>query len=145
LPDGSFSYQKSLGIENIGIFDDHLEYFTAIWCILRPFGIFYGHLVYFTAIWYILRPFGIFYGHLVYFTAIWYILRPFGIFYGHLAYFTAIWYILWPFGIILWPFGTFFPFPFRYVWTKKKSGNPAPALSPIFHSRPQPCWPIHMS
>jgi hypothetical protein len=42
LPDGLFSYQKSqfgyilvgLGMENIGIFYDPLEYFTAIWYIL---------------------------------------------------------------------------------------------------------------
>jgi hypothetical protein len=39
LPDGIFSYQISqleyilegLGMENVGIFKGHLEYFTAIW------------------------------------------------------------------------------------------------------------------
>jgi hypothetical protein len=52
LPDDLFSNQKKfgqileyLGMEDVGIFYDHLEYFTAIWYILRPFGIFYGHLV----------------------------------------------------------------------------------------------------
>jgi hypothetical protein len=39
-------------MENLGIFYDHLVYFTAIGNILWPFGIFYGHLVYFMAIWY---------------------------------------------------------------------------------------------
>jgi hypothetical protein len=34
------------GIENVGIFYDHLEYF---W----PFGIIFGRLVYFLVIWYI--------------------------------------------------------------------------------------------
>jgi hypothetical protein len=66
-----------------------LEYFMAIWNILRTFGIFYGHLVddifeipksaflngkwkigiendaYNTANWYSLHPFGRVYGHLV--------------------------------------------------------------------------------
>jgi hypothetical protein len=45
-------------MENFGLFCGQLEYFTAIWYILRPFGIFYGQLEYFTAIWYILWPFG---------------------------------------------------------------------------------------
>jgi hypothetical protein len=47
LPDGIFSNQKSnfgyifvgLGMEKVGIFYDHFEYFTAIWYILWPFGI----------------------------------------------------------------------------------------------------------
>jgi hypothetical protein len=30
------------------IFYGHLEYFSAIWNIFRPFGIFFVHLVYFT-------------------------------------------------------------------------------------------------
>jgi hypothetical protein len=55
LPDGLFSNQKSrfgknfegLGMENVGMFYDHLEYFTAIWYNLGPFGIFCSHLVYF--------------------------------------------------------------------------------------------------
>jgi hypothetical protein len=32
---------------NVGTFDDHLEYFMAIWYNLWPFGIVFGHLVYF--------------------------------------------------------------------------------------------------
>jgi hypothetical protein len=36
-------------MENLGIFYDHLFYFTAIGNILWPFGIFCGNLVYF---WY---------------------------------------------------------------------------------------------
>jgi hypothetical protein len=47
LPDGLFSNLKSqilegLAMENLGIFYDHLIYFTAIGNILRPFGIFCG-------------------------------------------------------------------------------------------------------
>jgi hypothetical protein len=34
-------------MENLGIFYNHLVYFTAIINILCPFGIFCGHLVYF--------------------------------------------------------------------------------------------------
>jgi hypothetical protein len=34
-------------MENIGIFYDHLVYFTAIENILWPFHIYCGHLVYF--------------------------------------------------------------------------------------------------
>jgi hypothetical protein len=67
--------------------------------ILWPLGLFYDHLVYFTAIWSILLPFCLFYCHFVYFTAILSILRPFGLFYGHLVFFVAIWSTLWPFGI----------------------------------------------
>jgi hypothetical protein len=56
LPDGLFSYQKSqfgcilegLGMENVGIFYDRLEYFTDIWYNLWPFCIARGHLVYFS-------------------------------------------------------------------------------------------------
>jgi hypothetical protein len=55
MPDGLFSYQKyqfgyileGLCMESAGIFYDHLEYFTAIWCILWPFGKGCGHLVHF--------------------------------------------------------------------------------------------------
>jgi hypothetical protein len=32
---------------NVGIFNDHLEYFMAIWYNLWPFGIVCGHLLYF--------------------------------------------------------------------------------------------------
>jgi hypothetical protein len=47
LPDGLFLYQKcqfgyileGLGMENVVILYDHLEYFEAIWYNLRPFGI----------------------------------------------------------------------------------------------------------
>jgi hypothetical protein len=35
-------------MENVGIFYDHLEYFTAIWCRLFKFGIVCGHLLYFS-------------------------------------------------------------------------------------------------
>jgi hypothetical protein len=35
-------------MENVGIFYDHLEYFTAIWYNLWPFSIVCGHLVYFS-------------------------------------------------------------------------------------------------
>jgi hypothetical protein len=56
LPDGLLSNQKSqfgkilecLAMENLGIFCDHLVYFTAIGNILWPFGIFCGHLAYFS-------------------------------------------------------------------------------------------------
>jgi hypothetical protein len=34
-------------MENVVIFYDHLEYFTAIWYNLWPFGIVCGNLVYF--------------------------------------------------------------------------------------------------
>jgi hypothetical protein len=34
-------------MENVGIFYDHLEYFTAIWYNLWPFGKVCRHLVYF--------------------------------------------------------------------------------------------------
>jgi hypothetical protein len=37
-----------LAMENLGIFYDHLVYFTAIGNILWPFGILCGHLVYFS-------------------------------------------------------------------------------------------------
>jgi hypothetical protein len=55
LPDGIFSYKKfrfghifeDLGMENVGTFYGHFEYFTAFWCFLKSFAIFYGHLVYF--------------------------------------------------------------------------------------------------
>jgi hypothetical protein len=40
-------------MEKVGIFYDHLEYFTAIWYILWPFGIVCGHLVYFIPFWYV--------------------------------------------------------------------------------------------
>jgi hypothetical protein len=61
LPDGLFSNQKSqfgvilvgLAIENLGIFYEHLVYFTAILTILWPFGIFCGHLVNFSPFWYV--------------------------------------------------------------------------------------------
>jgi hypothetical protein len=60
LPDGLFSNQKSkfgrilvgLAMENLGIFYNHLVYFTAIINILCTFGIFCVHLVNFTPFWY---------------------------------------------------------------------------------------------
>jgi hypothetical protein len=39
-------------MENLGIFYDHLVYFTAIGNILWPFGIFCGRVVYFSKFWY---------------------------------------------------------------------------------------------
>jgi hypothetical protein len=61
LPDGLDSNQKpqfglileGLGVENVGIFYDHLEYFMAIWYNLWPFCIVCGHLVYFPQFWYV--------------------------------------------------------------------------------------------
>jgi hypothetical protein len=41
-----------LAMENLGIFYDHLVYFTAIGNILLPFGIFCGNLVKFFPFWY---------------------------------------------------------------------------------------------
>jgi hypothetical protein len=40
-------------MENVGIFCDHLESFTAISYILWPFGIVSGPLVFFPPFWYI--------------------------------------------------------------------------------------------
>jgi hypothetical protein len=37
---------------NLGIFDDHLVYFSAIENMLWPFGLFCGNLVYFSPFWY---------------------------------------------------------------------------------------------
>jgi hypothetical protein len=39
-------------MENLGIFYEHLVYFTAIGNILWPFGIFPGYLVCFSPFWY---------------------------------------------------------------------------------------------
>jgi hypothetical protein len=50
---------EGLAKENLGIFYDHLVYFTAIGNILWPFGIFCGNLEYFVVIWYIYPRFGI--------------------------------------------------------------------------------------
>jgi hypothetical protein len=55
LPDGLFYYQKSqfgyilegLGMENVGIFYDHLEYIMAFWYNLWRFGAVSSHLVFF--------------------------------------------------------------------------------------------------
>jgi hypothetical protein len=46
-------------MENLGIFYDHLVYFTPMGNILWPFGIFCGNLEYFVVIWYIFTRFGI--------------------------------------------------------------------------------------
>jgi hypothetical protein len=43
---------EGLAMENLGIFYDHMVYFTAIRNILRPFGIFYDHLLYISPFWY---------------------------------------------------------------------------------------------
>jgi hypothetical protein len=61
LPDDLFSNKKSqfgyiwegLGMENVGVYYDHLEYFAAIWYNLWPFDIDCGHLVYFSPLWYV--------------------------------------------------------------------------------------------
>jgi hypothetical protein len=67
LPDGLFSNQKfqfgeileCLGMENVGIFYDHLEYFPSIWYNLWLFDMAGHHLVYFSQfgiffpIWYV--------------------------------------------------------------------------------------------
>jgi hypothetical protein len=89
LPDGLLSYQKSqfgyilegLGMENVGIFYDYLEYLTAIWYILWQFCTVCGHLVQFVVIWCSLWSFGTVCGHLVQFVVIWYSLWSFGIFF----------------------------------------------------------------
>jgi hypothetical protein len=39
-------------MENLGIFYDHMVYFTAIGNSLWPFGIFCSHLVHFPPFWY---------------------------------------------------------------------------------------------
>jgi hypothetical protein len=39
-----------LGIENVVILYDRLEYFTVLWYNLQPFGIVCGHLVYFSVL-----------------------------------------------------------------------------------------------
>jgi hypothetical protein len=58
LPDGLFQTKNpNLGkfwrvAMGLGIFYDHLAYFTAIGNILWPFGILCGHLVYFSPFWY---------------------------------------------------------------------------------------------
>jgi hypothetical protein len=61
LPDGFFSNQKyqfwyileGLGMDIVGIFYGHLEYFTAIGYILWPFGIFSGIWGTFLPFWYV--------------------------------------------------------------------------------------------
>jgi hypothetical protein len=40
-------------MENVGIFYDHLEYFTTSWYNLWPFGTVCGHLVHFFPVWYV--------------------------------------------------------------------------------------------
>jgi hypothetical protein len=44
---------EGLGLENVGIFYDHLEYFMAIWYNLLPSGIVCGHLVQIFTVWYV--------------------------------------------------------------------------------------------
>jgi hypothetical protein len=58
LPDGLFLYPKSqfgyilegLGIKNVIIYYNNLEYFTVIWYILWQYGVVCGNLVYFPAL-----------------------------------------------------------------------------------------------
>jgi hypothetical protein len=63
LPDGNICkpkililiYFEVLGYENVGIFTalyGHIEYFTAIGYILKPFGIFCGRWIYLFPFWY---------------------------------------------------------------------------------------------
>jgi hypothetical protein len=40
-------------MEDGGLFNGHLLYFTTIWYTLMTFGILYGHLVYFSPFWYV--------------------------------------------------------------------------------------------
>jgi hypothetical protein len=42
------NFLEGLGMENVGIFYDHFEYFTPIWYNSWPLGIVGGHLVYFS-------------------------------------------------------------------------------------------------
>jgi hypothetical protein len=44
---------EGLGVENVGIFHDHLENFTSTWRILWPFDTVCCHLVYFPLFWYV--------------------------------------------------------------------------------------------
>jgi hypothetical protein len=81
-PNGG-KFCEGLGMENVGVFNGHLEN-------LCPFCKFYGHLVYFVDILYILWTFGIFCGHFVYFMVILYILWTFCIFCGHFVHFEDI-------------------------------------------------------
>jgi hypothetical protein len=39
---------EGIGVENVIIFNDHLEYFMAIWHNVWQLGIICGHLVYFS-------------------------------------------------------------------------------------------------
>jgi hypothetical protein len=49
IPKSSFGYiLKGTGMENVGIFFENFEYFTAICNSLYPFGIVCVHLVYFS-------------------------------------------------------------------------------------------------
>jgi hypothetical protein len=57
---------EGLGMKNVGIFEDHLEYTMTNWYNMWSFGTF-------VVIWFILPSFGTFCGHLVYFVVIWYI------------------------------------------------------------------------
>jgi hypothetical protein len=41
---------EGLGMENVVLFYDHLEYFTDIWYNLQSLGIVCGHLVYFSVL-----------------------------------------------------------------------------------------------
>jgi hypothetical protein len=76
-------------MQNIGIFNGHLEYFIVIWDILWSFQIPYGHFEYVLVISNISCTLGRYiYSPLVYFTVIWYMLQSFGVFCGHLVYFT---------------------------------------------------------
>jgi hypothetical protein len=65
-------------MKNVGKFDGHLVYFTAIWFILLPFCIFYGHLP------------SVYCGHFGIFLPFWY-LAP-----------RKIWQLRWKIKILNW-------------------------------------------
>jgi hypothetical protein len=46
-------------MEEVGVFDGNLVYFTDIWYIFWPICIFCGQFVYFMVIWYIFSRFGL--------------------------------------------------------------------------------------
>jgi hypothetical protein len=45
---------EGLGMDDVGVFSGHLEYFMIIWYSLWPFGVSCGHWVYFSSFWFVL-------------------------------------------------------------------------------------------
>jgi hypothetical protein len=70
---------EGLRWENVDLVYGHLENFTDVRDIVRPFGTFCAHLVHFVLIWCILCSFGAFCAHLVHLVLIWCILSSYGI------------------------------------------------------------------